>query len=187
MAPSWLVPAVFGFLGGSFAVWLLRASSRPPELVGTGLILRLPRAFGTLAVFCGVGFPLLLLIGALADPSLDEGEVIWGSVAFIVVVGVAGMCWATSRQILIVNDEGLEQRLPWRRVRRVAWDDVVNVRVAVFPAYLEFHGRNAELVRVGPSLDGIPDLVLIAKRKLEPALWRDAVASLARWDARLAE
>lgn len=184
---TWLPAVVSGVLGASFALWRLRATSRPPEAVGTCLILRPSGLVGTLAALGGFGIPLVLFVVALGAPSLDEADVMWGGAVVVLVVGVAAMCWMASRQVLIVDDEGLEQRLPWRRVRRVAWDDVVSVRVSALPAYLELHGRNGHLIRVAPSLDGIPDLVLITKRRLEPVLWRDAIARLACWDERLAE
>jgi hypothetical protein len=90
------------------------------------------------------------------------------------------LVWEAGRYYVLVTPAGLECRSPWRGVRALAWDDVVDVRYSAMNAWFEFVGRDGDRIRAHAFVAALNDLLALVEARVPASVLKGARAGYAR-------
>ena len=121
-----------------------------------------------------VGFPLVVLFAAVLHPPNDE-EVIYAllCIAFGPVLGVY-LLWESLRYRLMVSDDGLDCRSPWRGHRFVPWSEVDRLSYSKALKWFVVHATDGWRFRIPILVNGVPTLLSEFQRYVPVSALHDA-------------
>ena len=130
------------------------------------------KTIGWSAVF---GFPLfILLTGVLPHPPKDEEvTIVVLMLAFGPVLGVP-LLWESLRYRLMVSNDGLDCRSPWRGHRFVPWSEVDRLSYSKALGWFVVHATDGWRFRIPILVNGVPILLSEFQRYMPDSALQDA-------------
>jgi hypothetical protein len=164
--------AVALFLGG-----LATLAKRPPKLdpKSRTIVLEHSWLLKGLGLVAGLGMPLLVLVLVLVIGFKKPSDALaaGGLLLFFGLLGGWLLLESMGVRVLL-SEEGIEGRSPWRGTRFIPWDEVKEVKFSQAMSWFVVVGRRRDKVRVSMLLVGTQYFVEAVKEYLDPERYEKA-------------
>jgi hypothetical protein len=178
--------AILGALIG-LVLWALRRSATAPVKVDPatgGAVVEFSRGLRLLVLGLSLFTPTALIVAAFFMPEQKSAAYIVLGVAVLLFAGLgAAVCWTLFKSRIIATSDGLVVESGWKRSRRLAWHDVVEVVRDKRSGGLMFRVPSAtSSVTISPLMAGLKPLVAVMCQHLPADRYAKASDLLGRID-----
>ena len=169
-----LIPIALVLLLGmlTLAAWLVRPQ---PDPATTLLVLRHSWWLKGFALFAAFGIPLAITVLVYFQPPQDDGDL--GAIlglytGFALLSGP--LLWESLRYALIVSDEGLECRSPWKGTAFLHWDEIDAITYGRQNSWFIIRATDGYKFRISFMVPGISRFLAECERHLPPTALMEA-------------
>ena len=173
-------PLTIALMAGCLVVLalLLASSARHglprPVPGGPARLFRHNGLFRGFALVAAVGLPVGLAALLYSHPPRRSDVPYLVGLNLVFAVITLPLVWEAGRYYVLATPAGLECRSPWRGVRALAWEDVVEVRYSGTNAWFEFVGRDGDRIRAHAFVGGLGDLLSLAEARIPASALKGA-------------